>query len=654
MANLREALGGIGRPGPAIVLAVAVAAGLYARLDGFGTRQLAVDEYFFAESVDLILDHGLPRFEDGGYYLQGLLPQYVTAAAMKLFGPGNFALRLPALVFGLLVPLLAFRYARLQTTAAMATLIAAALFVSSWEIEFSRFGRMYTALQLATLAFLYRFDRSIVGPEWHRRYRAHGWAIVATLCHFEGAILSPLLYAGLLRYDDRERFPDRRSLIVYGAATTAVTAALAWFSTFDFRRWGAADLFPAGYARPQISFLRAPEHLLWFPGADHKTALALVVLALGISAAAGVFLVLTGRWSWPEAGLLPIAGAALTHQVPAAVLIGAALALRYGVRGAFWDTRLQRALTAASAGAFALWAGYALTRGAGWIPESGAVRWTGALKKTFLSWPDGVEALGRPWAETLPVFSLIVVISLAVALAARIRSPWAELARGPSTAMVYGLLVIGLVQYFSETTRYMFLFYPVAVVTVGEAAVRGFGRRLGLIAFGAAIAISGDFDPRHILDAGGRDASYRIGAFEGRQRLWYSRTDYQSAAEYLGSVAGSHPDAMFVVLDCPPVGRMFKAPGYVTYLPREGRPFYQWSRGEGRRAIWGGALMSTPGELREATRLLGTLWLLRRTAAAALLEPAEVWGERLAESEREFLSRDGQVEVLRVRLVSGP
>jgi hypothetical protein len=240
------------------MLAAALIGGIYGRLTGFGERQLAVDEYYFVEGVDKIRKHGVPRFDGGGYYVQGLLPQYLTAASFELFGETNTALRLPALLFGLLVPLLAYRYARPHLPAPLALALSAALLASSWEIEFSRFGRMYTALQCTTLAFLYRFERSIIGPDWKHRYRAHGWVVISTLCHLQGAILAPLLFWPCLDLGRQDRFPGRRSVIQYFIATAAVAALVGLIAAFDFRRWGAVDPFPSGYVPPNVGLRPRP------------------------------------------------------------------------------------------------------------------------------------------------------------------------------------------------------------------------------------------------------------------------------------------------------------------------------------------------------------------------------------------------------------
>jgi len=257
-------------------LVAALFGGIYGRLAGFGERQLAVDEYYFAEAADKIRMQGVPRFDGGGYYVQGLLPLYLTAATFELFGKTNTALRLPALLFGLLVPLMAYRYARPHLRAPLPLLLSAALLASSWEIEFSRFGRMYAALQCATLAFLCCFDRSIVGPDWKHRYRAHAWLMIATLCHLQGAILAPLLFWPFLDLDNCERFPDRRSIIQYSVVTAAVLALAGLMATFDFRRWGAVDPFPIGYVPPRMGFLRAPEFLFWGAGGPFLIPVAIL------------------------------------------------------------------------------------------------------------------------------------------------------------------------------------------------------------------------------------------------------------------------------------------------------------------------------------------------------------------------------------------
>ncbi len=547
------------------MLAAALIGGVYGRLTGFGERQLAVDEYYFVEGVDKIRKHGVPRFDGGGYYVQGLLPQYLTAASFELFGETNTALRLPALLFGLLVPLLAYRYARLHLPAPLALALSAALLASSWEIEFSRFGRMYTALQCATLAFLYRFERSIIGPDWKHRYRAHGWVVISTLCHLQGAILAPLLFWPCLDLGRHDHFPGRRSVIQYSIATAVVAALVGLIAAFDFRRWGAADPFPSGYVPPNVGFLRGPEFLLW-SGAGHPLIPVAILGALAMTLVIGQVLARQGVVTWPEVGLALLVVSALLHQGTLAALIGTALVLRYGIRRALWELPRQRLMMVATAGLFLFWAAVGASAGKDWIKISGASSWMGALHRTFFSWPNWREALVQPWIADLPVVGVLTLLSIAILLISRARTSWIEIFRGPAGILIYGILVFGLIRYFFESTRYHFLFYPVVLAAQATAALQLAGLWRGLLLFVAAFTVSGDFSPYHIAAAGTPSASFRTGPFAKKRNLWYPRPDYQSVADYLQKVGEDAPDALFVIHNCPPLARQFQPRRYASYL----------------------------------------------------------------------------------------
>ena len=93
--------------------------------------------------------------------------------------------------------------------------------------------------------------------------------MIATLCHFEGAILAPLLFWPCLDLDNRERFPDRGSVIRYSIVTAVITVLVGLFATFDFRRWGAVDPFhrlraaeSRFFARPRICVLGCRQTIL--------------------------------------------------------------------------------------------------------------------------------------------------------------------------------------------------------------------------------------------------------------------------------------------------------------------------------------------------------------------------------------------------------
>ena len=61
------------------IISFSVIIGIYIRFNGLGKWPLALDEYYIIQSVENILKHGLPQFANGGYYVRGILMQYMIA-----------------------------------------------------------------------------------------------------------------------------------------------------------------------------------------------------------------------------------------------------------------------------------------------------------------------------------------------------------------------------------------------------------------------------------------------------------------------------------------------------------------------------------------------------------------------------------------------
>lgn len=613
-----------------VALAVAAAAGLWARTAGFGERGFAVDEYFFFLSANSILEHGLPRLLDGGFYIQGLLPQYLVAASIAIFGETEAAVRLPALLGGLALPVLTYRYVRTHASREIALAVAVAVLLSSWQIEFSRFGRMYTLFGCATLLFLTSLDRSL-SLDGLRRYSAHFWAVVAVLCHREGALLAPLLFVPSLQRG-LDAGKDRRWLLV----TAMVVAGVVAFAGFDFRRWGVPQPYPNGYEPPRTGLLRLPSAPLW--GADPGTALIVV--------AGGLFCVPAwARWrSWPGSRTLAALAcvAAGLHQLALAGLF----LLGFAARSAGRARLLSRRLGWAGLGAAAVWPVFA------WVTDR--LAGLGDVRRTFFGWPRFYEAIWLPWSADLPWLGAAILAATATTWF-RQAGDWRPLLTSPAGVAAYGLVCFGLLRYFYESTRYHYFLYPVLLATVALALSSWLGRRRGATAFLALFAAAGDFDPRHIALAGTDDVALRTGRFEGRASLWYPRSDYRAIAAELTALTALAPAAEVVIGTAEPVGRYFRG-DYVRYLDRREYPFWEQSRRAGTVELWSGRpLLSTPEQLRAWSAPHEELLLVRRVPGDLdELDPRQIWSQRLASIERVAVTRDGGADILRVRLRVDP
>ncbi|GAA3963498.1 glycosyltransferase family 39 protein [Allohahella marinimesophila] len=231
-----------------LILGFALLAGIWSRFVGLGVWNLSLDEYYFMSSVQFILDKGIPEFPCGGYYVRGLLQQYITAPLLYLTGDPELAGRLPTAVANLLTAPVIYFIARHVVSKPVALLTTALFLISLWEIEFARFARMYAFFQLIfALQVLWLLQWRAGRPEAF--WRLPLTALVAVLVH-EGAVFVlmlcfiPLILAPL---EARTLPRTPRWYWPFVGLATVVTLA---FQLVDMRSFGAPSRTPEDFKRP--------------------------------------------------------------------------------------------------------------------------------------------------------------------------------------------------------------------------------------------------------------------------------------------------------------------------------------------------------------------------------------------------------------------
>jgi predicted membrane-bound mannosyltransferase len=140
--------------------------------------------------VRFILERGIPMFPGGGYYVRGILLQYLTALPVSFLQNLELAVRIVPFLFGALTVPLFYLFCRKFLGEFESILCTVILLLSSWHIELSRFARMYMPFQFFFFLFLYSVHSGF--RENAFRHRLAAW-IVATLTVFvyEGASSRP-------------------------------------------------------------------------------------------------------------------------------------------------------------------------------------------------------------------------------------------------------------------------------------------------------------------------------------------------------------------------------------------------------------------------------------------------------------------------------
>ncbi len=643
-------------------LVLAIGVGVWARVRGLGVSPLATDEYYFVRSVEQILQHGVPKLDTGGFYTRGILIQYVTAPFLSILDSAELAIRIPSVVFGLSAAWVAWHYGKRTVGRPFAVALVLMVLLSSWQVEFSRFGRMYAGFQLATLAMLVVLYDGVTNGRGRRLYWIPALCLVTLLTHQLALLLVPLIFIPLVMPGFARRIGGWKAATGYAAATVLVVAFAAATQVVDFRMLGVSDAFPAGYSSRAGNVLLLPYFPFWAPSSDALTNVALLSAVFAVLGTAGAMLVHRGRAKASEVVAALMLAAAMAHQLLVAAVLGLVLMVRYRLYRFPSEQRRATvvfglaALVAAGWILFALWLTYGLDSRS-WIEGGGFVLLREAAAATFL-WPNPWPAVIEPWFRDLPIIAALVGMGLAVQFVLLARRPVARLPGNPAFLIAYLLLVLGILEPAFREARYTFFVYPVALAVVILSARdigRLLARRLSAIHSGAYVAmpllalafgLSDDFDLQHLLKVDSREVVFRQGDFERHQDLWYPRDDVIGPARFVAERAAG--DSV-IVQEAPEVSYYLDR-SHAVYLARDRFRFPNVSRERGTVDFWSGLrLLGTNEEIAAYTRCADRVWVVRMSADAWI--PIEdAWPTRLLRMERVHTSIDGAVEVLRVDL----
>ena len=174
-----------------IVVMLAMAVGLFLRLRHLGHLGLVVDEGFQALAVQGILHHrGVPLLASGEVYLRSPLFLYIQAGFAAVLGETAFALRLPAVLFGVLCIPAAYFLGKEVFSRPVGLVLAGMIAMSAWEIELSRYARFYTAFELAYMVGITLFIRGFLKREMVSKVGFFMVAAIAVSLHQLGIMLA--------------------------------------------------------------------------------------------------------------------------------------------------------------------------------------------------------------------------------------------------------------------------------------------------------------------------------------------------------------------------------------------------------------------------------------------------------------------------------
>lgn len=256
-------------------LLIIVLIGIYFRLKGLGKWPLAVDEYYIVKSSQNILKYGIPMWDSGGYYVRGLPQQYLTALLLGWGIKAEFASRIIPVIANLVTIPGLFLLGKKVSGKALAAALVFVFVFSLWEVEFSRFARMYTLFQAIFVWYIYFLYKNVIEKD----LKSFKWLLLLSfICIFvyEGSIFLVMLNFIPIFWDRNKNTINSVSPGVfknteYGTSKLIFCIGILLFAyaflTFDFRTLYSENILPldlVGYFKNQrtAGILRIPVLLI--------------------------------------------------------------------------------------------------------------------------------------------------------------------------------------------------------------------------------------------------------------------------------------------------------------------------------------------------------------------------------------------------------
>jgi Dolichyl-phosphate-mannose-protein mannosyltransferase len=612
-----------------------ICGGVLARFAGLGKWPFAIDEYYFAQSVQNVLHFGIPKYACGGFYTRGLLLQY-SSALLQLAGLSpELAPRVIAAVSSLVALPAVFIIGRRVEGKTIGLIAVSIMALSVWEVEIARLGRMYAPFQALFLWYLvfffsYTLDR-------RRRALAPMLALsVVGVLVWEGGVFLALanLMPPFIRNPSGRL--QRRDWL-YLAGTALLVVPVYWLATADLRTLGGEPPLPANYQAVDIASLSPLDAAVmpWSTLRLHPLWLLTASLPIAASLFAAYRIVRLRIQPSATLGLLGALACALLQQFELAAAIVLILLLLSILEWRELSSRAALAFPAAITASAVFWIAFGLGTH-DWVTQPlSPLRTDLLLGYQFVKFPDFMREIAIPWMRTDPVLGSAIFMLVAAACVRAITRPETT---APAVRVLIALLVCLLLAASAShpprhETRYVFFLYPLAIIVSvtmvahGTRAFFGTSRYAELAVIFLCLggfALTEDFQPVHLWNIDSAAVNFRVGLNDWQIGHYHPRSDVRGAAQWLNGNVIQRRD--LVVSSFPGLDFYYTREDFFFMEPSDPR-FESWACRAGSLERWGNRpLINSLSGLASQVSADRTVWLViePRRAAALVTRLAEI------------------------------
>lgn len=576
---------------PYILLFLAAAAGIYFRLLDLGYWPFAEDEYYIAQSVSNLLKYGVPQYDCGGYYMRGILLQYIIAPLLAFSSDPEWAMRIVSVIFNLAALPAVYILGKRMGGHTVACIAGILFSLSIWEIEFARFARMYAPFQALYLWQMVFLVQATLDKKETSLYWMYGISALA-LFTYEGAIFIVIL--NLVPF----LLGKQRLSIPHALTITILFITTFLLKTTDFRHMGVPPHMPTeavDYLRAkamQDSGIRLPVLIPYVLIKDLlKSPLWAVIFIIPLIAhlKALYYITLEGNTKLRErlvwTGILASTIFNLFGLAIIIFLVSYLVGVIHHNKAIEKDKKHLRLIIIATGSTFLFWFLYSI------FVDGYSLHGT---IKTLLMYPDLYNKVLLQWLEPMTVQTVITLSALAIITVFFLFRPLnhsTETFRLLLAILIATLALLSMIRTAQTTSRYTFFVYAVVLLLIAAViyeVVNSFIKKRNLrqiTTFGLLagfIFASEDYSLNHLVNIASKEINFRMEYPLVVKNHYYARTDISSPAKFINDRLKNND---IVLSHVPAIDYYLKRTDY-RYVNYKSSAIWGISACSGTRELW--------------------------------------------------------------------
>ena len=577
-----------------LIILIIVFTGILVRLTGLGVHPFSIDEYYLFKSINLIFEKGLPEFLCGGYYVRGILLQYIILPFVSLIDNQELATRLPIVLFSILTLPAVYLIGRDLGSRYIGVLALFLFSFSVWQIEFARFARMYVPFQMLFVWQVWLF----INPDKPSRninILLNGIVASIAILFYEGGIFCvALAFFNLLLYNNSTK-------VIYYLPTFIATILSGLMISIPFRHLGTSNQYSQAGAIQSTSTQGVLDNLpidlpSYFIYENFSGLLFFALIIYTIITALFLFKCSyrSGHTLLTKLLLFTIAISCLVNQFFLAACILLIALLLPKSRSDIIELSSNKLPQSYLIITF-IWGIICIINFVIANDSHSMLVMAKAIINNFFSYPDIFFDIFKQWQKPMPLHSIFSVICIFITIS------WCLFKTNNTNYKLHYLLstlisvtlLIAIINTQYNTSRYSFFISPLILIIISYCIVTAAAllSKNNIISYLLTCVLSisfmyfsEDFRLSHIVKIDSYESNHRVNYTIQYAEHLYPRYDYYSITNYINKNVSSDD---VVVISTPVLEMYIKDHVNIDYfITRENNEFISHSSCEGTRELW--------------------------------------------------------------------